>query len=99
MDPAIVAVLQKNTKKAINTVLEIMNDPESGKSVRLQAASILLDRALGKPTQPVIGEATVHTDESPATLEEMLSMAPEVMCGDDYPGAGESDPAPGGASE
>jgi hypothetical protein len=44
-----------HTVEALETILEIMRDRKRDPSVRLVAAKAVLDRAVGKPMQPIAG--------------------------------------------
>ena len=44
---------------------------------RLTAAKIILDRVMGKATQPIV--ADVHQEDEPMTLDEMFDMALEIV--------------------
>lgn len=46
----IAAIIPSATVAALDTLVEIMNDPKVDPKDRLRAASELLDRAWGKPT-------------------------------------------------
>jgi hypothetical protein len=52
----------KHTKGAIETLAEVMNDKQAPPAARVAAANGLLDRAHGKPSQPITGK-----DEEPLT--------------------------------
>lgn len=45
------SLARKHTKKAIRTLLRIMNDKEASHSARVQAADALLTRGWGRPPQ------------------------------------------------
>lgn len=47
---------KRHTMEALTVVLEIMRDKRGRKRDRLAAANSILDRAIGKPVQPVAGE-------------------------------------------
>ena len=68
---------QDKTEAAIDTLVELMQDPQSAPSVRVDAANSILDRGWGKPTQYV--DQTMHEDENIAAtkpnLEEILAIA------------------------
>jgi len=49
-----------HTETAVNVLAGIMNKEEAADSARVAAASALLDRGWGKPTQPISGD-----DEAP----------------------------------
>jgi hypothetical protein len=53
--PDIRKLAQQYTAEALDTLVSIIRDRESGASARTSAASILLDRGWGKPTQSVDG--------------------------------------------
>lgn len=46
---------KRHTMEALTVVLEIMRDKKGKKRDRLAAANSILDRAIGKPTQPIDG--------------------------------------------
>jgi hypothetical protein len=48
---------KKYTPQALKTLANIMNNEKAPPSARVQAASVLLDRAWGKPMQPVSGDS------------------------------------------
>ena len=52
-----------HTESAINCLAGIMNKDGAPEAARISAATALLDRGWGKPTQPIGGD-----DESPLTL-------------------------------
>lgn len=52
-----------HTETAINVLAGIMSEPEAPHAARISAATALLDRGWGKPTQPIGGD-----DESPLTV-------------------------------
>ena len=47
---------KKYTPQALKTLANIMNNENAPPSARVQAASVLLDRAWGKPMQPVASD-------------------------------------------
>jgi hypothetical protein len=49
----VVALARTHTEAAIQTLAECLRDPRH----KVQAAAILLDRAWGRPTQPLAGDA------------------------------------------
>ena len=57
-------VAQRYSIDAIETILSIMQDAQAPVSARLQAASLLLDRAYGKPAPTI--EPTTDAGEPPA---------------------------------
>ena len=52
---------KQHTEKAIETILEIMNDPEQEGSTRLEAAKQILDRGWGKPAVNIKQETIKYT--------------------------------------
>lgn len=54
--------LRQLTPKAVDTLREIMEDPDASASNRLAAANAILDRTFGKPSQSV--DANLQTDYS-----------------------------------
>jgi len=65
------ALAQQYTPDAIKTLSSIMNDKEAPPAARIQAASALLDRGYGKPSQHI--EAIVH-DRPDVALDEVARM-------------------------
>ena len=45
-----------HTESAVNVLAGIMNQTEAPPAARVSAASALLDRGWGKPTQPIAGD-------------------------------------------
>ncbi len=58
------ALARTHTREAIDTLVQIMSGPKIAPAARVQAASALLDRGYGKPTQHVAGE-----DDGPIVLQ------------------------------
>lgn len=52
---------QAFTEEALQTLAKVMRDPDSPAASRVAAASALLDRGHGKPTQSVDIDASVET--------------------------------------
>lgn len=50
------SLARAHTETAINVLAGIMNQPDSPPAARVTAASCLLDRGWGKPTQPLSGD-------------------------------------------
>jgi hypothetical protein len=65
---------QAKGEEAINTALEIMDDPDQPAVARLKAAEILLDRGYGRATQHI--EAEVKTE--PVVCVEIVKAAADV---------------------
>jgi hypothetical protein len=57
------SLARSHTDKAINTLVEIMENREVNESARVSAANSLLDRGWGKAPQAITGE-----DGGPLTL-------------------------------
>lgn len=74
---------REHTEAAINTLVEIMNDPKSTKAARIQASLALLDRGWGKPPQYNESEirmgslANSEPTVSPMDLEERINLLTE----------------------
>lgn len=45
-----------HTETAINVLVGIMNQPDAPTAARVSAATAILDRGWGKPSQPITGE-------------------------------------------
>jgi hypothetical protein len=80
-------VLEKNTLRAIECVLQIMNDVKNKASDRIKAAEFIVDRAYGRPAQLVehSGDA-----ENPITVKDMTNaqLADIIANAASGPGAG-----------
>ena len=64
----VTALARAHTEAAIQTLADCLRDPRH----KVQAAAILLDRAWGKPSQPLVGD-----EERPAVIRfEWASAAP-----------------------
>jgi hypothetical protein len=50
------SLARAHTATAINTLVGIMNQDEAPPAARVSAASAILDRGWGKPTQPIAGD-------------------------------------------
>jgi hypothetical protein len=57
------SLARAHTDSAIKTLAAIMNKKDTPPAARVQAASALLDRGWGKPTQPISGD-----DDMPALV-------------------------------
>lgn len=78
------------TEKAIQTLAQIMEDKKAPHAARATAANSLLDRAHGKPKQPIEHELDLSnlTDEQLGVLAVALGAAPitgERAAGDRAP--------------
>lgn len=56
-DPAIAAALGAATPEAIQVLVDVMTNVMAPAAARVSAATAILDRSLGKPVQPVSGDA------------------------------------------
>lgn len=70
-------MLREALPGAVQVVIDVLNDPEAKPAERLTAAKIILDRVLGKATQPIV--ADVHKEEEPVTLQQMMARVRELM--------------------
>lgn len=61
------SLARAHTETAINVLAGIMNQPDSPPAARVQAASAILDRGWGKPTQPIAGD-----DDAPPLLHKII---------------------------
>jgi len=50
------SLARAHTESAIRTLANIMSETEAPHAARVSAASVLLDRGWGKPTQPISGD-------------------------------------------
>lgn len=50
------SLARAHTESAINALVGIMNQGEAPPAARVSAATALLDRGWGKPTQPIAGD-------------------------------------------
>ena len=64
------AASREMTPKALATLEEVMDDPKAPPAARVGAATAVLDRAWGRPTQSIEGQVGL-------TFERMIIMATE----------------------
>lgn len=76
-DPALVEILVKGGPKAAQYMLDLLENQDAKDSDRQRAAEYILDRLMGKATQPI--QADMFLEDKPVTLGEMLTMAREVV--------------------
>lgn len=50
------SLARSHTEAALNTLAGIMNEARAPAAARVSAATALLDRGWGKPTQPIAGD-------------------------------------------
>ena len=72
-------MLKRALPDAIQTVLDIMSDPDAAASARLEAAKTIIERVMGKAAQPIIAE--LHQTDEPMTLQQMMARARELIDG------------------
>jgi hypothetical protein len=65
--PQIRSLARSHTETAVNVLVGIMNQGEAPPAARVQAASAILDRGWGRPTQPIVGDE----DGGPITIEKI----------------------------
>lgn len=74
---------QHHTVAAIEALVEICTSPtskENTASARVAAATAILDRGFGKPTQEIIGTTTtVHVEKNQLSDAELMEKAEHVM--------------------
>lgn len=72
-DDEVVELIKGNVVKAVETLKEVMQDPNAKGSERIAAAEALLNRRYGKPNQPVNRNTDVDLNKmSDADLAAML---------------------------
>jgi hypothetical protein len=64
------ATAREMTPEALSTLRTVMNDPKAPPSARVGAATAVLDRGWGRPTQSIEGQVTL-------SFEQMILMATE----------------------
>ncbi len=65
---------RQQSPQAINTLAKIMNNEKTPPAARVAAATALLDRGYGKPTQP-ISKTLAKVDPSTVSDEELTAIA------------------------
>jgi len=68
------SLARTHTESAINVLAGIMREAESAPAARVAAATALLDRGWGKPTQPVAGD----DDHDAITVREIVTGVPRA---------------------
>ena len=76
-DPAVADALVAGGLKAAQFMVGVLDDPEAKLADRQRAAEYILDRLLGKATQPI--QADVFQAATPLTLDECFAIAEEVL--------------------
>jgi hypothetical protein len=64
------AAAREMTPEALATLRTVMNDPKAPPAARVGAATVVLDRGWGRPTQSIEGQVGL-------TFERMILMATE----------------------
>jgi hypothetical protein len=64
---------RKYTRKAINTLIGILDDPKANAAARSFAANSLLDRGYGKPTQHIETNVTILDSLSETELRALAA--------------------------
>lgn len=72
-------LLQSEVIPSVETLTEIRDDKEAPKAVRAQSAQYLVDRWLGKPTQPIENKAA--TEPAKLTTQELESRVNSIIAG------------------
>ncbi len=75
--PVVRELARQHTKAAIDKLANIMNEGQS-EQAQISAASMLLDRGWGKPTQPISGDAdapAIKLDPRAELLNAIASVA------------------------
>lgn len=76
-DPAVAEILSQGGVKAAQFMIGILDSPDAKDSDKQRAAEYILDRLLGKATQPI--QADVFRAAQPLTLDECFAIAEEVL--------------------
>lgn len=76
-DPEVAGALAAGGLKAANFMVSVLDDPEAKTADKQRAAEYILDRLLGKAAQPIV--ADVFKADTPLTLDEMFTIAEEVL--------------------
>jgi hypothetical protein len=74
---AVREIAQQYTVEAVEALAAVMRDPKAPPAARVSAATALLDRGHGKPTQPIAGD-----DEMPPvslSIEEQQRQVLEIL--------------------
>jgi hypothetical protein len=81
---AVREVAQKYTVEAVEALAEVMRDATAPPAARVSAATALLDRGHGRPTQPISGDdamppMSMTVEEKNAELEARRKRAREII--------------------
>jgi hypothetical protein len=66
----VAAMARQHADKAIETLVAAMSDPDT--KTRIDAATKVLDRAIGKPTQPHSGDDDGDAIQVVATIKRLI---------------------------
>jgi hypothetical protein len=66
-----------HTEAAINTLVGVMNSVEAHPAARVSAATAILDRGWGKPTQPISGDEDGPAINIITKIERVIVDAPK----------------------
>lgn len=73
------------TQDALDTLAEVMRDKDAGPSARVSAAQTILDRAWGKPTQPI--DANINVLDRLSEQDAMVAIGVLEALADSEDGA------------
>lgn len=76
-DKRVTEMLTKACPEAVQLLIDTMTDEEAKPELRVQCANTIIDRVMGKAAQPI--KADVYKAETPLTLDEMFTIAEEVL--------------------
>jgi hypothetical protein len=69
----VLELIESEAANNVFTAIEIRDNPQAPSVVRLAAANSLLDRFLGKPTQHIESDTTVHQSKDIAEVDRELA--------------------------
>jgi len=75
---SVVSQARRLTPLALRELRAILNDPEEGKQAKISAASVILDRAWGRPSQAFTGADGSGDVVDPATDGSGYAVAPAI---------------------
>lgn len=76
-DPEAESLLLSKYPAAVKLWVDTMENPEARLDLRIACADRIVERVMGKAAQPIL--ADVFQAEEPLTLDEMFSIAEEVL--------------------
>lgn len=74
---------REHTEAAIETLVDVMGDDDAPPPARVSAASALLDRGWGKPTQPLAGDPDMPALNMAIAPDEVIAWLAAQSTGDD----------------